>query len=90
MCLGWCNRAFTLIQHVLVLCRNFTFHQVNAEGARRIARAAKEMGVSKLIHMSHISASPKPRPIYLKGGSNFLKSKVKPIITQMGAAAEGG
>lgn len=56
--------------------RNFTFDDVNAQGARRIARIARESGVERFIHMSHVNASPNPTSIYVKGGSQYLISKV--------------
>ena len=45
------------------------------DGARNIARAAKECGVEKLIHFSSLNASDSPQPIYMKTGSAFLRSK---------------
>ena len=44
-------------------------------GARAIARAARESGVKKLIHFSTLNASDAPQSIYMKHGSQFLKSK---------------
>ena len=58
------------------LFRNYDFKAVNVEGAARIARIAKEMGVEKLVHFSHLNASANPKPIYVKGGSEYLKTKV--------------
>lgn len=55
--------------------KNFTFKDVNVTGAAQIARIAKEMGVEKLIHFSHLNASPNPTPIYVKGGSEYLRTK---------------
>ncbi|XP_055338270.1 NADH dehydrogenase [ubiquinone] 1 alpha subcomplex subunit 9, mitochondrial-like [Paramacrobiotus metropolitanus] len=57
--------------------KNFTFEQVHVEGARRIARAAKEAGVERLIHFSALNASENPTPILMKKGSEFLKSKAR-------------
>ena len=56
--------------------RCFKYSDVNVDGARRIARIAREMGVEKLVHVSHINASPNPTPIYIPGGSDYLKTKV--------------
>ncbi|KAK7098176.1 NADH dehydrogenase [ubiquinone] 1 alpha subcomplex subunit 9, mitochondrial-like isoform X2 [Littorina saxatilis] len=55
--------------------RNYDFDAVHVEGARRIARLARESGVEKLIHFSSLNASPTPQPIYSKEGSKFLRSK---------------
>ena len=49
---------------------------MHVEGPRRIARAAKEMGVEKLIHISSLNASPNPQAVLKRDGSDFLKSKV--------------
>ena len=58
------------------LLRNWSFEQVNLEGARKIAKISKECGVEKLIHFSALNASPKPQSIYMKNGSKFLRTKV--------------
>lgn len=49
---------------------------MHVNGAKRIARIAKEIGVQKLIHVSHLNAQPNPPSILLDGGSRFLKTKV--------------
>jgi len=54
---------------------NFKFNDVHVDGARRIARACREVGVERLIHVSALNASPEPPPIYMRGGSKFLASK---------------
>jgi len=46
------------------------------EGAQRLARIARESGVERFIHLSHLNAQPHPTPKYVKGGSKYLKSKV--------------
>ena len=38
--------------------RNFTFEDVNVRGASMIARLALELGVPRLVHVSHLNASP--------------------------------
>lgn len=40
---------------------NFKLEDVNIEGARRIARICREMGVKKLIHLSSMGVSPNPK-----------------------------
>lgn len=40
---------------------NFSYHDVNVKGARRIARLAKECGVERFIHVSCLNASEKPK-----------------------------
>ncbi|ERL95049.1 NADH dehydrogenase [ubiquinone] 1 alpha subcomplex subunit 9, mitochondrial [Dendroctonus ponderosae] len=55
--------------------RNFNFNQVHVEGARRLARIAKEAGVERFIHFSSLNASEDPKGVILKNGSKFLKSK---------------
>lgn len=54
---------------------NFDFDSIHVEGARNIARVARELGVKRLIHVSALNSSPNPEPHYIKGGSNFYKSK---------------
>jgi NADH dehydrogenase (ubiquinone) 1 alpha subcomplex subunit 9 len=58
--------------------RNFSFHDVHVDGARLIAKMAKECGVQRLIHFSSLNASPTPQKIYKQ--SQFLISKVSAII----------
>lgn len=55
--------------------RNFTFDGVHVEGAQRLARIARECGVEKFIHMSHLNAQPHPVSKFVKGGSKYLRSK---------------
>lgn len=54
---------------------NFDFQSVHVDGARTIARIARESGVKRLIHVSALNSSPNPPEYWVKGGSNFLKSK---------------
>ncbi|XP_065217259.1 NADH dehydrogenase [ubiquinone] 1 alpha subcomplex subunit 9, mitochondrial [Planococcus citri] len=54
---------------------NFKLEEVHIDGARRVARICREMGVKKLIHISAMGASPNPKKILVPGGSRFLKSK---------------
>lgn len=55
--------------------KNFTFQDVHVDGARRLARIAKQAGVEKFIHLSSLNCTPNPEPILTKQGSKFLKSK---------------
>lgn len=55
--------------------KNFLFKEVHIEGARRIARIAREEGVEKFIHVSALNASPDPEPLVYEKGSDFLRSK---------------
>ncbi len=61
--------------------KNFKFRDVHVDGARRIARIARECGVERFIHFSSMNASPNPPKIMLKAGSNILKSKVSLHLT---------
>lgn len=54
---------------------NFSFEQVHVEGAHRIARICKEMGVEKFIHVSALNSNVDHEGYLLKGGSKFLKTK---------------
>lgn len=55
--------------------RNFRYEDVNIDGPARIARICQEMGVERLVHMSHINAREEPEAIFLSGGSKFLATK---------------
>jgi NADH dehydrogenase (ubiquinone) 1 alpha subcomplex subunit 9 len=54
---------------------SFDFNDVHVDGARRIARIARESGVKRLIHVSALDARPDPEPQVIRGGSQWLKSK---------------
>lgn len=43
--------------------RNFKFDDVQVEGARRLARAAKKAGVERFIHLSALNASETPEAV---------------------------
>lgn len=55
--------------------KNFTYHDVHVEGARRLARISKEMGVERFIHLSYLNAEPNPTPLVLRKPSKFKISK---------------
>lgn len=55
--------------------KNFPFQEVHVEGARRLARIARECGVEKFIHVSALNATPNPEPLVYPKGSQFLRSK---------------
>ncbi|XP_020285244.1 NADH dehydrogenase [ubiquinone] 1 alpha subcomplex subunit 9, mitochondrial [Pseudomyrmex gracilis] len=55
--------------------RNFTYHEVHVDGARRLARLCKEANVEHFVHVSALNASDEPEPHLLKDGSQFLRTK---------------
>jgi len=54
---------------------NFKYEDVNVIGPQTIARICREMGVKRLLHISHINAREKPEKAFLPGGSRFLSTK---------------
>lgn len=57
--------------------KNFKFDDVHVKGARAIARACKEAGVQRLIHVSALNATDKPERFVMKKPSNFFPSKYR-------------
>ncbi|KAJ0179254.1 hypothetical protein K1T71_004966 [Dendrolimus kikuchii] len=55
--------------------KNFKYNDVHVDGARRIARISREMGVERFIHLSYLNAEENPKPLVLKKPSMFKKSK---------------
>lgn len=55
--------------------KNYSFEETHIEGARRIARIAKEMGVQRFIHMSALNASRDTPPTLFNKPSQFLRTK---------------
>jgi len=46
--------------------KNFKFNDVHVEGAKRIARISREMGVKRLIHVSALNVDPLPPVSYYR------------------------
>jgi len=55
--------------------RNFTFDDVHVAGARRLAKIARQSGVKRFIHISHVNAAENPRRLFLPKGSAWLRTK---------------
>ncbi|XP_011647133.1 NADH dehydrogenase [ubiquinone] 1 alpha subcomplex subunit 9, mitochondrial [Pogonomyrmex barbatus] len=55
--------------------KNFTFHEVHVEGARRLARLCKEANVKHFIHVSALNVGDDIESHVLNGGSQFLHTK---------------
>lgn len=55
--------------------KNFKYTDVHVDGARRIARISREMGVERLIHLTYLNAQDDPKPLVMRKPSMFKKSK---------------
>jgi NADH dehydrogenase (ubiquinone) 1 alpha subcomplex subunit 9 len=55
---------------MLSSCRNFDFASVHVAGAERIATIAAQSGVPRLVHVSHLNASPTSK-------SKFYRTKAE-------------
>uniref|UniRef100_A0A8R1XQS5 NADH dehydrogenase [ubiquinone] 1 alpha subcomplex subunit 9, mitochondrial n=1 Tax=Onchocerca volvulus TaxID=6282 RepID=A0A8R1XQS5_ONCVO len=55
--------------------KNYSFEETHVEGAQRIARIAKQMGIQKFIHMSAMNASKDTPPTLFNKPSRFLLTK---------------
>ncbi|KAA0199270.1 hypothetical protein HAZT_HAZT008936 [Hyalella azteca] len=55
--------------------KNFTLHQVHVEGAARLARIAKKVGVERFIHVSALNSDRNHEGTIISGGSPFLAAK---------------
>uniref|UniRef100_A0A914GYX8 NADH dehydrogenase [ubiquinone] 1 alpha subcomplex subunit 9, mitochondrial n=1 Tax=Globodera rostochiensis TaxID=31243 RepID=A0A914GYX8_GLORO len=53
---------------------NYSIYDTNVEGAGKIARICREMGVERLVHVSAMNADPSYKTRFIKNGA-FLKSK---------------
>lgn len=54
---------------LIMVCRNFTFHDAHVKVAQMIAEAANTAGITNFVHVSALNADP-------NSPSSFLKSKV--------------
>ena len=62
--------------------KNFTFNDVHNEGARMLARCAKQAGARTFIHVSHLLASENPEvrnDIVYKGGEGANSLVAPPL-----------
>jgi len=57
--------------------KNYKFKDVNMEGALRIARLTREMGIRNFIHVSSLNVGEKIEKYMLWRGSQFLQTKWK-------------
>ncbi|VVD03420.1 NADH dehydrogenase [ubiquinone] 1 alpha subcomplex subunit 9, mitochondrial [Leptidea sinapis] len=55
--------------------KNFKYMDVHVDGARRLARISREMGVERFIHLSYLNASKNPKPLVMKKPSMYKISK---------------
>lgn len=57
--------------------RNFSFRDVHVTGARDIARACREMGVERLVHVSSLNVTPHPKKFLARKPLQFLPTKLE-------------
>lgn len=72
--------------------RNFKYADVHVAGAERIARVAADVGVQRLVHVSHLNASPDSKSVLYRTkyeGEELVKS-VFPSATIVRPAAMFG
>ncbi|RVE47389.1 hypothetical protein evm_007988 [Chilo suppressalis] len=55
--------------------KNFKYKDVHVDGARRLARICREMGVERFIHLSYLNAEENPKPLVLSKPSMYKISK---------------
>ncbi|XP_063530311.1 NADH dehydrogenase [ubiquinone] 1 alpha subcomplex subunit 9, mitochondrial [Cydia strobilella] len=55
--------------------KNFKFKDVHVDGARRLARISREMGVERFIHLNYLNAEEHPKPLVLRKPSMYKVSK---------------
>ncbi|KAL7731686.1 hypothetical protein ACLKA6_000974 [Drosophila palustris] len=55
--------------------KNFKFKDVHVNGAARLASICRDVGVERFIHVSSLNVEANPKPVYVSGGSPWLKSK---------------
>ena len=56
--------------------RNFSYDDVHVKGARAIAKACKEVGVERLIHVSALK-NEEPQSFYYRKPIDFFPSKLR-------------
>ena len=59
----------------LFFFRNFSYKDIHIDGARLIAKIAKQQNVSRFIHFSSLNANPAPVGHLIRDGSEFLRTK---------------
>lgn len=65
--------------------KNFSFHDIHCEAARAIAKACKDSGVEKFIHLSALMASPDPQRCLPRVGG-IIKRLIPKFIPQTSAS----
>lgn len=56
--------------------KNFTYHEVHVEGARRLAKLCKEANVEHFVHLSALNVD-NTESYVLENGSQFLRTKLE-------------
>ena len=80
-----CTNLQDICLKCVFLCfSSYDFHDLFVDAPATIARIAKEMGVERLIHFSHLNADPNPPDLIYFGediprGNSMLKKKVSKI-----------
>ncbi|KAG6453805.1 hypothetical protein O3G_MSEX008311 [Manduca sexta] len=55
--------------------KNFKYMDVHVDGARRLARICREMGVERFVHLSYLNSEEHPKPLVMKTASMYKISK---------------
>jgi NADH dehydrogenase (ubiquinone) 1 alpha subcomplex subunit 9 len=68
--------------------KNFSFKDVHVDGAARIAAATRDAGVPRLVHVSHLNASPdSPSEFYstkFAGEEAVVREFGRPVVLRPG------